>query len=93
MVHHQNAKGAKLGLLKVRLFRPFSVSSFLAALPRTTQVITVLDRTKEPGGVGEPLYQDVVTALAECLSDVAGGDRSPGMDRHCAHRQIYTSGI
>ena len=58
-------KGEKVGVLKVRLFRPFSVSHFLQALPETVKGIAVLDRTKEPGASGEPLYQDVVTALAE----------------------------
>ena len=56
---------ARVGLLKVRLFRPFPAAELRAALPPTTRSIAVLDRTKEPGAVGEPLYQDVVTALAE----------------------------
>jgi pyruvate-ferredoxin/flavodoxin oxidoreductase len=60
-----NAQGKKVGVLKVRLYRPFSVEHFLSALPRTVKSIAVLDRTKEPGSVGEPLYQDVVTALTE----------------------------
>ncbi len=59
------ARGERVGLLKVRLFRPFSVADFVAALPATARKIAVLDRTKEPGAIGEPLYQDVVTALAE----------------------------
>ncbi|MFQ6613226.1 MAG: pyruvate:ferredoxin (flavodoxin) oxidoreductase, partial [Fidelibacterota bacterium] len=59
------SSGEKVGLLKVRLYRPFSVDHFLKALPKTVSRIAVLDRTKEPGAVGEPLYQDVVTALAE----------------------------
>lgn len=63
-----NAKGAKLGLLKVRLYRPFSVRDFVEALPETTKKIAVLDRCKEPGSTGEPLYQDVVCALTEALS-------------------------
>ncbi|MEO8954709.1 MAG: pyruvate:ferredoxin (flavodoxin) oxidoreductase [Ktedonobacteraceae bacterium] len=58
-------RGEKVGVLKVRLFRPFSVAHFLQALPRTVKVIATLDRTKEPGSIGEPLYQDVVTALSE----------------------------
>ena len=58
-------RGERVGLLKVRLYRPFSVKDFLAALPATTNAIAVLDRTKEAGGIGEPLYQDVITALAE----------------------------
>jgi len=57
-------RGSKLGLLVVRLFRPFPTDALLAALPATTRRIAVLDRTKEPGAPGEPLYQDVVTAVA-----------------------------
>jgi pyruvate-ferredoxin/flavodoxin oxidoreductase len=68
-------KGEKIGLLKVRLYRPFSVERFAAALPRSVKSIAVLDRTKEPGSIGEPLYQDVITALAEeaanCTADFA----------------------
>lgn len=59
------ARGERVGALMVRLFRPFSVSRFLSALPPQTQRLAVLDRTKEAGGIGEPLYQDVVTALVE----------------------------
>ena len=59
------AAGEKVGLLKVRLYRPFSIEHFLGALPATVKHIAVLDRTKEPGGPGEPLYLDVITALAE----------------------------
>jgi len=58
-----NKKGAKLGLIKVRLYRPFSLNHFIKALPKTCKKIAVLDRTKEPGSLGEPLYLDVVTAL------------------------------
>jgi pyruvate-ferredoxin/flavodoxin oxidoreductase len=61
------AQGEKVGLLKVRLFRPFSMQHFVEALPSTVKKIAVLDRTKEPGGAGEPLYLDVVTAIAEAL--------------------------
>ncbi|HKE22772.1 MAG TPA: pyruvate:ferredoxin (flavodoxin) oxidoreductase [Bryobacteraceae bacterium] len=64
-VEAMNARGAKLGLLKVRLFRPFAVEKFVEALPATVQSIAVLDRTKEPGATGEPLYTEVLTALAE----------------------------
>jgi pyruvate-ferredoxin/flavodoxin oxidoreductase len=64
--------GEKVGVLKVRLFRPFSVPAFARALPPTTRAIAVLDRTKEAGAPGEPLYQDVVTALAEARG---GGER------------------
>ncbi|HKI76939.1 MAG TPA: hypothetical protein VKA26_00190, partial [Ignavibacteriaceae bacterium] len=55
----------KVGLLKVRLYRPFSIDHFINALPETTRVITVLDRTKEPGSSGEPLYLDIVNAISE----------------------------
>ncbi len=58
-----NAAGAKTGVLKVRLYRPFPVEDFLAALPRTTRRLAVLDRTKEPGALGDPLYLDVLAAL------------------------------
>jgi pyruvate-ferredoxin/flavodoxin oxidoreductase len=67
----------KVGVLEVRLFRPFSAQAFVSALPRTVRSIAVLDRTKEPGAPGEPLYQDVVTSLAE---EVAAG-RFPAMPR------------
>ena len=60
-----NQSGEKVGLLKVRLYRPFSVSHFVESVPATAKAIAVLDRTKEPGSTGEPLYQDVVTALCE----------------------------
>ncbi|MCL2608686.1 MAG: pyruvate:ferredoxin (flavodoxin) oxidoreductase [Treponema sp.] len=60
-----NAQGEKLGLVKVRLYRPFNVKMFMKALPSTVKSIAVLDRTKDPGAVGEPLYEDVRTAIAE----------------------------
>jgi len=66
-VEHLVDKGEKVGLIKVRLYRPFSVEHFLKALPATVKKIAVLDRTKEPGGVGEPLYTDVQTAISEGL--------------------------
>ena len=69
------AEGEKVGLLKVCLYRPFSVERLVAALPRSVKAIAVLDRTKEPGSAGEPLYQDVITAIAEeaanCTVDFA----------------------
>ncbi|HET9838327.1 MAG TPA: pyruvate:ferredoxin (flavodoxin) oxidoreductase [Candidatus Angelobacter sp.] len=67
-VEHLNRRGAKFGVLKARLYRPFSVEHFIAALPPTVEAIAVLDRSKEPGSVGEPLYTDVVTALSEAES-------------------------
>ncbi|MBS1545468.1 MAG: pyruvate:ferredoxin (flavodoxin) oxidoreductase, partial [Bacteroidetes bacterium] len=63
-INYLNKKGQKLGLLKIRLFRPFATEDFLKEIPKTVKKIAVLDRTKEPGSVGEPLYQDVVTVLA-----------------------------
>jgi len=63
-VDHLVKQGEKVGILKVRLFRPFDMSSFLGALPASVKRIAVLDRTKEPGAAGEPLYQDVVAAVA-----------------------------
>ena len=64
-VNYLNARGEKLGVLKVRLYRPFAADKFVAALPATCRRIAVLDRTKEPGCLGEPLYTDVVAALKE----------------------------
>jgi pyruvate-ferredoxin/flavodoxin oxidoreductase len=66
-----NAQGEKVGLLKVRLFRPFAVQTFLDSLPRTTRAVAVLDRTKEPGSIGEPLYLDIVASLAETGHNVS----------------------
>src|SRR5579863_5015929 len=66
-VDYLNARGEKLGLLKVRLYRPFCVKSFMEALPASVRKISVLDRTKESGAIGEPLFLDVVGALNEGL--------------------------
>ena len=63
-----NKEKEKIGIIKVRLYRPFSIKHFIESLPKTTKKITVLDRTKEPGSIGEPLYLDVVTALSENMS-------------------------
>ena len=65
VIDYLNAHGEKVGLVKVRLFRPFCAEKLLAAIPATAKKIAVLDRTKEPGSQGEPLYQDVVMALAQ----------------------------
>ena len=72
------AGGQKVGLLTVRLYRPFDVQAFVAALPRSVRSIAVLDRTKEPGAIGEPLYQDVITALAEAWPEGAPSPRVIG---------------
>ncbi|MBP1693780.1 MAG: putative pyruvate:ferredoxin oxidoreductase, partial [Chloroflexi bacterium] len=69
-VHFLTAKGEKVGVLKIHLFRPFAVNHFVQALPATVKTIAVLDRCKEPGGAGEPLYQDVITALCEAWTGV-----------------------
>jgi pyruvate-ferredoxin/flavodoxin oxidoreductase len=69
-VDYLTARGEKVGVLSVRLYRPFSIPDFIAALPATTKSIAVLDRTKEPGAVGEPLYQDVVTGLHEAGTNI-----------------------
>ncbi len=67
-VDYLNAHGEKVGVLKVHLYRPFSVEHFLAGLPKTTKSLAVLDRTKESGATGDPLYIDVITALSEGLA-------------------------
>ena len=65
VIDYLNAHGEKVGLVKVRLYRPWSIEHFIAALPETVKKIAVLDRTKEAGSIGEPLYEDVVSALYE----------------------------
>ncbi len=65
-----NAQGEKVGMIKIRLYRPFDSKAFLAALPASVKSIATLDRCKEPGGAGEPLYQDVLTVLAENAADL-----------------------
>jgi pyruvate-ferredoxin/flavodoxin oxidoreductase len=85
VVDYLNASGQKVGLVKVRLFRPFSTKHLLSVLPKTVESVGVLDRTKEPGSIGEPLYLDVVTALNGSGIKVVGGryglaskDTTPG---------------
>jgi pyruvate-ferredoxin/flavodoxin oxidoreductase len=68
-VEYLNAKGEKIGVLKVRLYRPFSIEHFINTLPKTVKTIAVLDRTKEPGSAGEPLYQDIINAISEKYMD------------------------
>ena len=72
-INYLNKKGEKLGLVKVRLYRPFSVKSFIEIIPESVKKIAVLDRTKEPGSIGEPLYLDVVTALKDKNIKIIGG--------------------
>ncbi len=71
MVNYLVAQGEKVGLVKVRLYRPFSVEHFVKALPATVKIIAALDRTKEPGATGEPLYQDVLVAVNEGMASGA----------------------
>jgi pyruvate-ferredoxin/flavodoxin oxidoreductase len=66
--HALNANGARVGVVKVRLYRPFPAAALLAALPSTARAVAVLDRTKEPGSAGEPLYLDVVAAVSEAVA-------------------------
>jgi pyruvate-ferredoxin/flavodoxin oxidoreductase len=69
VVDYLNGKGEKVGVVKVRLYRPFSTRDFVAALPRTVRRIAVLDRTKEPGALGEPMYVDVRNAISEAMNE------------------------
>ena len=68
-VEYLMEKGEKVGLVKVRLYRPFSIKHFINSLPKTVDTICALDRTKEPGSLGEPLYTDIVTALQEAKDE------------------------
>ncbi|MEE8568623.1 MAG: pyruvate:ferredoxin (flavodoxin) oxidoreductase, partial [Anaerolineales bacterium] len=67
VVEHLIGQGERVGLVKVRLYRPFDSAAFVAALPETVRAIAVLDRTKEPGAAGEPLYLDIQNAIAEAM--------------------------
>ena len=69
LILHLNAQGEKVGLIKIRLFLPFPTEEFCKVVPKTVKKITVLDRTKEPGSIGEPLYQAVRTAIGEGMVD------------------------
>ena len=72
-VNYLTQQGEKVGAIKVRLYRPFSVEALLSAIPKTVKKIAVLDRTKEPGSIGEPLYLDIVVALADKDIKIIGG--------------------
>jgi pyruvate-ferredoxin/flavodoxin oxidoreductase len=72
-VNYLNANGEKVGLIKVRLYRPFSIEHLIRALPESVKKIAVLDRTKEPGSIGEPLYLDIVAALKDKDITIIGG--------------------
>lgn len=86
VIDHLQRKGEKAGLLEIHLYRPFAVEKFLSKIPPTVKKITVLNRTKEPGAVGEPLYEDVCSAYANrlnipeiynCRFGLAGKDTTP----------------
>jgi pyruvate-ferredoxin/flavodoxin oxidoreductase len=68
LIEYMLPRGEKIGLVKVRLYRPFCGEALIGAIPKTVRSIAVLDRTKEPGALGEPLYQDVITAFAEAMA-------------------------
>ena len=75
-VEYLNERGAKLGVVKVRLYRPFDGKRFVEALPQSVKAVAVLDRTKEPGATGEPLYQDCVAAILEGMANGWGNLKS-----------------
>ncbi|NWF58354.1 MAG: pyruvate:ferredoxin (flavodoxin) oxidoreductase [Fischerella sp.] len=77
-VDYLNARGEKVGVVKVRLYRPFDAQRFVQILPKTTKAIAVLDRSKEPGSIGEPMYLDVVAAINEAWSGGDEDDRGSG---------------
>ncbi|HTO03694.1 MAG TPA: pyruvate:ferredoxin (flavodoxin) oxidoreductase, partial [Opitutus sp.] len=85
-------RGEKVGVVAVRLFQPFHLKAFLAALPKTVKAISVLDRTKEPGAIGEPLYLNVLAALAEGQSPLAGSRRVVG-GRYGLGSKEFTPGM
>jgi pyruvate-ferredoxin/flavodoxin oxidoreductase len=87
------AEGEKVGVLKVRLFRPWDVARFIAALPPTVKKIAALDRTKEPGAIGEPLYQDIVTALVEAWPDAQGAAPKVYGGRYGLSSKEFTPGM
>jgi pyruvate-ferredoxin/flavodoxin oxidoreductase len=77
-VEYLNSQGEKVGVVKVRLYRPFSIKHFMAVLPKTVKKIAVLDRTKDPSALGEPMYLDVRTAIGEAMADgIAPFDKYP----------------
>lgn len=86
------AHGEKVGVIAVRLFHPFHVKSFIAALPKSTKALSVLDRTKEPGSLGEPLFLNVIAALAEGRSPLAGSTRVVG-GRYGLGSKEFTPGM
>ena len=76
--NYLTASGEKVGVVRVRLYRPFPIKDFVQALPDTVKTVAVLDRTKEPGASGEPLYQDVITAISEAIAEgIAPFEKAP----------------
>ncbi|MCP5098109.1 MAG: pyruvate:ferredoxin (flavodoxin) oxidoreductase [Chloroflexi bacterium] len=95
-VKYLAAQGEKVGAIKVRLYRPFDVGSFVNALPSTVKAIAALDRTKEPGATGEPLYQDVLTSIVEAVAnDTAPFSTMPKMigGRYGLSSKEFTPGM
>ncbi len=93
-VEYLAGRGEKVGVIKVRLYRPFDASAFLSAIPETAKTISVLDRTKEPGNDGEPLYKDVITALnnaGRCGVKVLGGRYGLSSKEFCPPRSWLCS--
>ena len=91
VIDYLNAHGEKVGLIKVRLYRPFRADKLIAAIPATAKKIAVLDRTKEPGALGDPLYLDVVTALTNAghyRQDRCGRPVRPGLQGHPAPQRV-----
>lgn len=89
VVEHQIKRGEKIGVLKVRLYRPFDCKAFVDALPETVRALAVMDRTKEPGSSGEPLYLDVVTAISETFA--SGDSRFENLPRMIGGRYGLSS--
>jgi pyruvate-ferredoxin/flavodoxin oxidoreductase len=90
-----NAQGSKVGVLMIRLYRPFSIKRFMEALPASCQSLVVLDRTKEPGASGEPMYLDVVNSISEGMDlgygTLAAKPADPGRAIWAFVQRVYTS--
>jgi pyruvate-ferredoxin/flavodoxin oxidoreductase len=91
-IEYLQSRAEKVGLLKVRLFRPFALDAFLSAIPKTVSSIAVLDRTKEPGSIGEPLYLDVITAFNESRAAARQSTRIIG-GRYGLSSKEFTPGM
>ena len=91
VIDYMNAHGEKVGLVKVRLYRPFVAEKLIEAIPKTAKKIAVLDRTKEPGSLGEPLYLDIVDAIAEAGLDIKCYGGRYGLGRQASLPFMKTS--